>query len=82
LANFFYSVGYPAENVHSGMIAYLCNLWNEGKRADEVLSHMSPVLVDEAKAIVNHPVVDSLLNLDPPLETILAQHERGALKGT
>ena len=32
MANFFYSVGYSAENVHSGMIAYLCNLWNEGKR--------------------------------------------------
>ncbi len=32
MANFFCSVGYSAENVHSGMIAYLCDLWNEGER--------------------------------------------------
>jgi hypothetical protein len=32
VANFFCSVGYAAENVHSGMIAYLCDLWNEGER--------------------------------------------------
>jgi hypothetical protein len=32
VANFFCSVGYAAENVHSGMIAYLCDLWNEAER--------------------------------------------------
>jgi hypothetical protein len=32
MANFFYSVGYGLEKVHSGMIAYLSNLWNEGER--------------------------------------------------
>jgi len=32
VANYFCSVGYAAENVHSGMIAYLCDLWNEGER--------------------------------------------------
>jgi hypothetical protein len=32
VANFFRSVGYAAENVHSGMIVYLCDLWNEGER--------------------------------------------------
>lgn len=32
MANFFHSVAYASENVHSGMIAYLCELWNEGKR--------------------------------------------------
>jgi hypothetical protein len=32
VANFFRSVGYAAENVHSGMIAYLCDLWSEGER--------------------------------------------------
>jgi hypothetical protein len=33
VANFFLSGGYAAENFHSGMIAYLCDLWNEGERA-------------------------------------------------
>jgi hypothetical protein len=32
VADFFCSVGYAAENIHSGMIAYLCDLWNEGER--------------------------------------------------
>ena len=32
VANFFYSVGYGLEKVHSGMIAYLCDLWNEGEQ--------------------------------------------------
>ena len=32
VANFFLSGGYAAENVHSGMIAYLCDLWSEGER--------------------------------------------------
>ena len=32
VANFYCSVGHAAENVHSGMIAYLCDLWNEGER--------------------------------------------------
>jgi hypothetical protein len=32
MANFFYSVGYDVEKIHSGMIAYLSDLWNEGER--------------------------------------------------
>jgi hypothetical protein len=32
VANFFSSAGYAAENIHSGMIAYLCDLWNDGTR--------------------------------------------------
>jgi len=32
VANFFYSAGYASENIHSGMIAYLCDLWNDGER--------------------------------------------------
>ncbi len=32
MPNFFYSLGYSLERVHSGMIAYLCSLWNEGKK--------------------------------------------------
>jgi hypothetical protein len=32
VANFFYSAGYASENIHSGMIAYLCDLWSDGER--------------------------------------------------
>jgi hypothetical protein len=32
MANLFYPVGYDVEKIHSGMIAYLSDLWNEGER--------------------------------------------------
>ena len=30
VANFFCSAGYGLESVHTGMVAYLCDLWGEG----------------------------------------------------
>lgn len=33
MANFIYSFGYPLEPSHTGMLVYLCDLWNEGNRA-------------------------------------------------
>lgn len=55
LANFFYSVGYPAENVHSGMIAYLCDLWNEGRREplESFLGHLGVPLETQNSLRVN-----------------------------
>ncbi len=32
MANYFRSVGYTSENIHTGMIFYLCDLWNDEKR--------------------------------------------------
>ena len=32
MANFFSSVGYALGKLHSGMVVYLCELWNEGQR--------------------------------------------------
>ncbi len=33
MTNFFRSAGYGVEKLHSGMIAYMCELWNEGAKA-------------------------------------------------
>lgn len=55
MANFFYSVGYSAENVHSGIIAHLCDLWNDGEKEPlrSFLDRLGVPLGDPSRLRVN-----------------------------
>jgi hypothetical protein len=68
---------YAAVNTLWLALLKLANTQTGSNKKGRMVALVRYIPVDEARAIVNHPAVDTLLNLDPPLETILSQHEQG-----
>ena len=56
MANFFYSVGYGVEKVHTDIAAYPCDLWNEGEREPfgSLLGHLRSISPGGYDTTVQH----------------------------
>jgi hypothetical protein len=68
---------YTAVNTLWLALLKLANTQPGATERDRMVTLVRHVPVDEARAIVNLPSVDALLDLDPPLEMVLTQYERG-----
>lgn len=51
MANIVYSTGYTLEKIHTGLFAYLCDLYNEGDR-EPLGSFMEPLLGTPLKTLL------------------------------
>lgn len=56
MVNFFYSVGYDVEKVFSGIVAYPCDIWNEGERKPlgSFLGHLRSISPEGYNTTVQH----------------------------
>src|SRR5215210_6617478 len=68
---------YVAVNTLWLALLKLANTQSGSNERDRMVALVRRIPVDEARAIVDHPAVDTLLDLHPPLETMLSKHERG-----
>lgn len=74
---------YVAVNTLWLALLKLANTQSGLKEKARMVALVQQIPANEAKAIVNLPAVDTLLNLDPPLETVLvSQYERNDPEGT
>ena len=63
---------YAAVNTLWLALLKLANMQPGSNEKARMVALFQQMPVNEVRAIVNHPAVDTLLDLDPPLETMLA----------